>query len=73
MSDRTVKAEVLAAALPWLKAYNGKIVVVKSSQHFYASYAPIARAVIYVDAPGSCTQDLRTLTFRKVGRPRWPL
>ena len=29
MSDRTVKAEVLAAALPWLKAYNGKIVVVK--------------------------------------------
>ena len=50
-----------------------KIVVVKSSQHFYASYAPIARAVIYVDAPGSCTQDLRTLTFRKVGRPRWPL
>jgi acetylglutamate kinase len=26
---QTVKAEVLAAALPWLKAYNGKIVVVK--------------------------------------------
>ena len=26
---RTVKAEVLAGALPWLKAYNGKIVVVK--------------------------------------------
>ena len=50
-----------------------KIVVLKSSQHFYASYAPIARAVIYVDAPGSCTQDLNSLTYRKVGRPRWPL
>ena len=50
-----------------------KIVVVKSSQHFYASYAPIAQAVIYVDAPGSVTQDLKTLPFRKVRRPRWPL
>jgi acetylglutamate kinase len=29
MTQSTVKAEVLAAALPWLKAYNGKIVVIK--------------------------------------------
>lgn len=50
-----------------------KIVVVKSSQHFYASYAPIARAVVYVDAPGSVTQDLKSLPYRKVRRPRWPL
>src|SRR3954462_13809300 len=28
-SNNRVKADVLAAALPWLKAYNGKIVVVK--------------------------------------------
>jgi acetylglutamate kinase len=28
-SDNRVKADVLAAALPWLKAYNGKIVVIK--------------------------------------------
>ena len=27
--DQTIKAEVLAAALPWLKTYHGKIVVVK--------------------------------------------
>jgi microcystin degradation protein MlrC len=50
-----------------------KIVVVKSQQHFYASYAPIALAVIYLDAPGSVTQNLNTLTYRKVRRPRWPL
>ncbi len=28
-SENRVKADVLAAALPWLKAYNGKIVVIK--------------------------------------------
>jgi acetylglutamate kinase len=29
VSGNQVKADVLAAALPWLKAYNGKIVVIK--------------------------------------------
>ena len=50
-----------------------KIVVVKSSQHFYASYAKVARLVIYADAPGSVTRDLTTLPYRKVRRPKWPL
>ena len=50
-----------------------KIVVVKSSQHFYASYAKLARHVIYTDAPGSVTRDLSTLPYRKVRRPKWPL
>ena len=50
-----------------------KIVVVKSSQHFYASYAKVARHVIYTDAPGSVTRDLSTLPYRKVRRPKWPL
>jgi microcystin degradation protein MlrC len=50
-----------------------QIVVVKSSQHFYASYSKIAREVIYADAPGSVTRDLKTLPYRKVRRPKWPL
>jgi microcystin degradation protein MlrC len=50
-----------------------KIVVVKSSQHFYASYSKVARHVIYVDAPGSVSGDLNTLPYRKVRRPKWPL
>ncbi|MFO1326011.1 MAG: M81 family metallopeptidase [Rubrivivax sp.] len=50
-----------------------KVVVVKSSQHFHAAYAPLARAVIYLDSPGSVTQDIRALPYRKVPRPRWPL
>jgi microcystin degradation protein MlrC len=50
-----------------------KIVVVKSSQHFYASYSKIARHVIYADAPGSVARDLNTLPYRKLRRPLWPL
>ncbi len=50
-----------------------KIVVVKSSQHFYASFSRIARHVIYVVAPGAVTLDLATLHYRKARRPKWPL
>jgi microcystin degradation protein MlrC len=50
-----------------------KIVVAKSSQHFYASFSKIARHVIYAGAPGAVTLDISTLPYRKVQRPKWPL
>jgi len=50
-----------------------KIVVVKSSQHFYAAFSKIAKHVIYVGAPGAVTLDLNTLPYRKIKRPKWPL
>lgn len=50
-----------------------KIIVVKSSQHFYASFSKVAQHVIYVGAPGAVTLDLNTLPYRKVRRPKWPL
>lgn len=50
-----------------------KIVVVKSSQHFYASFSKVAKKVIYVGAPGAVTLDLRTLPYRKIRRPKWPI
>jgi microcystin degradation protein MlrC len=50
-----------------------KIIVVKSSQHFYASFSKVARHVIYAGAPGAVTLDLATLPYRKVRRPKWPL
>jgi microcystin degradation protein MlrC len=49
-----------------------KIVVVKSTNHFYASFAPLAKEVLYVDSGGPLPRDLRTLTFRKIVRPKWP-
>ncbi|OAK65813.1 microcystin LR degradation protein MlrC-like protein [Variovorax paradoxus] len=50
-----------------------KIVVVKSSQHFYASYAKVAKHVIYAGAPGAVTLDLTTLPYRKARLPKWPI
>ena len=50
-----------------------RIVVVKSSQHFRAAYAPIASKVLYCDAPGSVSTDLAALPWRKARRPKWPL
>ncbi len=50
-----------------------KIIVVKSSQHFYASFSRVARHVIYAGAPGAVTLDLSTLPYRKVQRPKWPI
>lgn len=50
-----------------------KIIVVKSSQHFYASFSQVAQHVIYAGAPGSVTLDLSTLPYRKLRRPKWPL
>ena len=50
-----------------------KIIVVKSSQHFYASFSKVAKHVIYVGAPGAVTLDLNTLPYRKIRRPKWPL
>ena len=50
-----------------------KIIVVKSSQHFYASFSKVAKHVIYVGAPGAVTLDLDTLPYTKIRRPKWPL
>ncbi|HKB55521.1 MAG TPA: MlrC C-terminal domain-containing protein, partial [Ramlibacter sp.] len=50
-----------------------KIVVVKSSQHFHASFSKVAKHIIYADAPGAVTRDLSALPYRKVRRPLWPL
>lgn len=50
-----------------------RLIVVKSSQHFYASFSKVGRHVIYVGAPGSVTLDITTLPYAKVRRPKWPL
>jgi microcystin degradation protein MlrC len=50
-----------------------KIVVVKSSQHFYAAFSKVAKKVIYVAAPGAVTADLKALPYKKIRRPKWPI
>ena len=50
-----------------------RLIVVKSSQHFYASFSKVGKHVIYVAAPGAVTLDLSTLPYRKIQRPKWPM
>lgn len=49
-----------------------RIVVVKSTQHFYAGFAPIAKDVRYVAAPGAIGPDFAAIPFTKLTKPYWP-
>lgn len=50
-----------------------RIVVVKSSQHFKAAFAPMAVRIVYASAPGSVSRDLAQLPYRHIRRPKWPI
>jgi microcystin degradation protein MlrC len=49
-----------------------KIVVVKSTQHFYAGFAPIAKQILYVGAPGALAPNFDRIPYTKLTRPYWP-
>lgn len=46
-----------------------RLVVVKSTQHFQAAFAPVAGAMMYCNAPGSLNMDLSTLPYRHLSPP----
>lgn len=50
-----------------------KIIVVKSAIAWQAAYGDIAKQTYYVDTPGICTANLKTLPYRNVRRPIFPL
>ena len=49
-----------------------RMVVVKSIQHFYAAFAPVARSVRYVAAPGAIPPEFETIAYTKRTKPYWP-
>ncbi len=49
-----------------------KIVLVKSTQHFYAGFAPIAKEILYVNAPGALSPNYEEIPYTKLARPYWP-
>jgi microcystin degradation protein MlrC len=49
-----------------------KAVVVKSSQHFYAGFAPIASHVIHIAGPGAITPDYTNIPYTKRDGTYWP-
>lgn len=49
-----------------------RLVVVKSTQHFHAAFAPLARAIRYVAAPGAIPPDFAAIPYTKRTVPFWP-
>jgi microcystin degradation protein MlrC len=50
-----------------------KVLVVKSMQHFYGSYALVSEKIIYTASPGCLIWDFTKFPYTKVARPVWPL
>ena len=71
----TVRTQVFhpdAFAAVGLDPAAKKIVVVKSTQHFHAGFAPIARDILYVAAPGAIAPDFAAIPYTKLTKPYWP-
>lgn len=49
-----------------------KLIVLKSMQHFFAGFAPLAKEVLYVTTPGAIPPDFATLPLTKRSTPWWP-
>ena len=49
-----------------------KLVIVKSTQHFHAGFAPIATEILYVGAPGAIRPDFAAIPYTKLNKPYWP-
>jgi len=49
-----------------------RLIVVKSTQHFHAQFAPLARDILYVTTPGAISMDFSTLPYRVRDLDYWP-
>jgi microcystin degradation protein MlrC len=49
-----------------------KLIVVKSSHHFWGKFAPLAKRVIHVSAPGALSVDFAAIEYKKRDLSYWP-
>jgi len=52
--------------------HDKRLVVVKSSQHFYAGFAPLAREVRYCAAEAGILRDFAAIPYIRFNAPYWP-
>jgi len=52
---------------------QASVVALKGINHFRADLEPIARGIVFVESGGIHATDLRTLPYRNVRHPIWPL
>ena len=50
-----------------------RLVIVKSTQHFYARFEPIASHVLYISATGAVQPDFKSIPYQFASRNRYPL
>jgi len=50
-----------------------KLLVLKSAQHFHASFSKVAPLILYVAAPGAASPRHHLLAYQHIKRPKWPL
>lgn len=50
-----------------------RLLLVKSTNHFYQGFAPLAAQILYVDAGAPYPSDPRRNAYRKLCRPLWPI
>jgi len=49
-----------------------RLLVVKSTHHFHAAFAPVAAEIIYVSAPGALCADPRELPYTRADTKKFP-
>ena len=49
-----------------------RVVVVKSIQHFYAAFAPVAAEVVYMAAPGAVAPNMATIPLVRADLRKFP-
>jgi len=50
-----------------------KYVLIKSRQHFRAGFEPIAKHIVMVSGPGTCSSDYSLFPWRNLRRPVYPI
>ncbi|MBY0420176.1 MAG: MlrC C-terminal domain-containing protein, partial [Pararheinheimera sp.] len=50
-----------------------KLLLIKSTNHFYQGFAPLASHIIYVDAGAPYPSDPQRNGYKKLKRPIWPI
>jgi microcystin degradation protein MlrC len=56
-----------------IEPLDQKMLVLKSSLHFRAGFAPLAHEIIQLDLPGLMSPNFATFPYKNLGGPRWPL
>jgi microcystin degradation protein MlrC len=73
ISKRTQCFTPTAFAAVGIDAAAKRYVVVKSMNHFRAGFAPIAKEILYVAAPGAIDFDYCRIPYTRLKRPIYPL